>query len=53
MDMGTDDLCYSPCKEIPDYNPPVIAANSKKCPSFVEGASNSHRNAIQGSIKLL
>lgn len=46
-------LCDTPCQDIPDHDPAIVAAHSQQGPVFIECTGQSQRNAIQRSVKLL
>lgn len=46
-------LRNTPCQDIPDHDPAIVAAHSQQGPVFIKRTGQSQRNAIQRSVKLL
>ena len=53
VDVRGDDLGDAAGEEVPDHDPPVVAAHREQRPEPVEAARHRHRDAVQGAIKLL
>lgn len=53
MDVSTDYLGNASCKEVPDDDAAVVAANSKQGTPAVKRTGEGHADAIQSAISLL